>query len=103
MTKEPNRKRTRRANGQGSIYQGKNGVWVGAAYVLMPDGTRERRRMYGKSEAEVRAKLTAAQSRSDQGIPADATGWTMERYLPYWLEEIVRPTCRPRTLQGYEV
>ncbi|MEX5713693.1 site-specific integrase [Parafrankia sp. FMc6] len=103
MTKEPNRKRTRRANGQGSIYQGKNGVWVGAAYVLMPDGTRERRRMYGKSEAEVRAKLTAAQSRSDQGIPADATGWTMERYLTYWLEEIARPTCRPRTLQGYEV
>ncbi|TCJ34694.1 site-specific integrase [Parafrankia sp. BMG5.11] len=104
MTKDPNRKRAKRANGQGSIYQRESdGMWVGAAYVLMPDGTQRRRPVYGKTSDIVRAKLTKIQASSDQGIPAEATGWTMERFLTYWLSDIVTPACKPRTVQGYEV
>lgn len=69
----------------------------------MPDGSRRRRPVYGKSEAEATRKLVQLQARSDQGIPAEATGWTVERFLVYWLDCIVKPARKPRTHQGYEV
>jgi integrase len=93
----------KRINGEGTYYQRKDGRWEGAAYVLMPNGTYQRRRVYGKTDEEVRRKLTEIKSQSDQGIPAEATGWTVGRFLTYWLEQIVRPTLKPRTYQGYEV
>jgi hypothetical protein len=43
------------------------------------------------------------QARSGQGIPAEATGWTIERFLNYWLEHMVTPSRKPKTAQGYEV
>ncbi|WP_322778940.1 site-specific integrase [Frankia sp. Cas4] len=96
------KERTKRANGQGSIYQRADGLWVGAAYVLMPDGTTKRRPVYGKSEEIVRGKLTALQANSDQGIPADATGWTVERFLTVWLAQTVKPNRQPNTYVTYE-
>ncbi|MFC7483429.1 site-specific integrase, partial [Luedemannella flava] len=97
------RARTRRANGQGSVYQRKDGKWVGAAYVLQADGTFKRQPVYGKTEAEANAKLIAMQARSQQGIPAEATGWTVDRFLNYWIENVVKPSRKPKTAQGYEV
>ncbi len=98
------RKRTRRSNGQGSVYQrGDNGRWVGAAYLLMPDGTRRRREVTGSSEEAVMKKLRDLQAKSDQGIPAEATNWTVEAFLHHWLEYVVKPSRKPKTHQGYEV
>lgn len=97
------RTRSRRANGQGTVYQRKDGKWVGAAYVLHPDGTMRRRVVYGATEAEATNKLVQMQARSAQGIPAEATGWTVEKFLTYWLEHIVKPSKKPKTTQGYEV
>jgi len=78
-------------------------MWVGAAYVLMPDGTRRRRPVYATTEAKATSKLIQMQARSDQGVPAEATGWTVEKFLIYWLDYIVKPARKPRTHQGYEV
>src|SRR6266545_1864621 len=98
------RKRSRRSNGQGSIYyRPSKRLWSGAAYLLMPDGTRQRREVYGKSEEEVTREIRKLQARSDQGIPAEATNWTLEAFLHHWLEYIVKPSRKPRTHQGYEV
>jgi len=94
---------SKRINGEGTIYQRKDGRWEGAAYVLLPNGTYQRRRVYGKTDAEVRQKLTELKAASDQGVPAEATGWTVERFLTYWLEHVVKPAAKPRTYQGYEV
>lgn len=97
------KKRAKRANGQGSIYQRKDGLWVGAAYVLMPDGTIKRRPVYGKTEDIVRRKLTDLQANSDQGVPAEATGWTVGAYLTHWLDRTVRPNLKPATTDNYAV
>jgi integrase len=97
------KERRKRANGQGSIYQRADGMWVGAAYVLMPDGTNRRRPVYGKTEQVVWTKLTELQSNSDQGIPAEATGWTVGKYLAHWLETTVRPNRKPATYENYAV
>ncbi|WP_346533794.1 site-specific integrase [Micromonospora sp. DPT] len=99
---EPRRRRSKkRANGQGSIYQRKDGRWAGAAYVLTADGTFKRVPIYGKSAEEVDAKLTEIKSRSNRGLPAEATGWTIVSYADYWIEHVAAPKLRPTTLDRY--
>jgi hypothetical protein len=99
---EPRRRCSKkRANGQGSIYQRKDGRWAGAAFVLGSDGNYRRVQVYGSSAEEVDAKLTALKNRSNQGLPADATGWTVGRYADYWLAHVAGPKLRPTTLARY--
>jgi integrase len=102
--RKPRRKpRSRRANGNGTVYQRSDGRWVARAYLLMPDGSMQRRDFYGATEAAVNKKMVDAQSRSNLGIPAEATGWTVERFLLYWLDHVVKPERKPKTHQGYEI
>jgi integrase len=70
---------TRRANGEGSVSERKDGRWEGAAYVLLADGTYARRRVYGRTRQEASRRLTEIVPRSQAGLPADATDWTVER------------------------
>jgi integrase len=94
---------TRRANGEGSVSERKDGRWEGAAYVLLADGTYARRRVYGRTRQEASRRLTEIVSRSQAGLPADATEWTVERFLAYWLEHVVKPARKPKTYEGYEL
>lgn len=99
---EPNRRRARRrANGQGSIYQRKDGRWAGAAFVLGTDGTFRRVPVYGRSAEEVDAKLTALKARSNLGLPAEAAGWTVHMYVDHWLNHVAKPKLRPTTFVRY--
>jgi len=94
---------TRRANGEGSVSERKDGRREGAAYVLLADGTYARRRVYGRTRQEASRRLTEIVSRSQGGLPADATEWTVERFLTYWLDQVVKPTRKPKTYEGYEL
>ncbi|MDR7301623.1 hypothetical protein [Haloactinomyces albus] len=98
---EDKRKGRKRSNGQGSVYQRKDGMWVGAAYVLTTTGHRKRITVSGKTKAIVDRKLREAITRSDRGVPVAAESWTLGQYLEYWLENVVRMR-RPKTYQGYE-
>lgn len=95
------RRRTQRSNGQGSVYQRADGLWIGAAYVLTTTGHRKRITVSGKSTEDVNQKLTRKIADSDRGVPVAAESWTVEGYLNYWLQNVVRPK-RPKTYQGYE-
>jgi integrase len=92
----------RRANGEGSIYQRKDGRWAGAAYVLTTDGTYKRIQKYGKSREEVHTKLVEAQQKSNQGVPVADKPWKLGEYLDYWLEHVVHPAKRWNTYKKYE-
>lgn len=92
----------KRANGEGTIYQRKDGRYEGAAYVPTTAGTVKRVRVYGRTHDEVRRKMTKLLEQADQGIPVAAESWTVERYLTYWLDHVVRVERRPKTYQGYE-
>ena len=104
-TSEPDpakrRRSKKRANGQGSIYQRKDGRWAGAAYVLAANGIYKRTPVYGSSADDVGRKLTEIKARSDQGLPAQAAGWTVSSYSVYWLEHVARPKLRPTTFARY--
>jgi hypothetical protein len=61
MPDSPNQSRPRRSrknpNGQGSVYQRADGLWIGAAYVLMATGHRRRVTVSSRSEKEAARKL----------------------------------------------
>ncbi|MBE3010871.1 site-specific integrase [Microbispora sp. NEAU-D428] len=97
-----NRRARKRSNGEGTIYQRKDGRYEGAVFVLTTAGTYKRVRAYGRTHEEARKKLTALISQADQGIPVASENWTMAEYLAYWLKHIVMEERRPKTYQGYE-
>jgi integrase len=92
----------RNSNGEGTIYQRKDGRWEGAAYVLTSDGSYQRRSRYGKTWDEVHDKLTQLKADSQRGIPVAAQKATVEEYLTYWLHNVSRLKVRPTTFVCYE-
>jgi integrase len=92
----------KRANGEGTIYSRKDGRYEGAAFVPTTAGTYKRVRVYGRTHDEVRKKLTKLLEQADQGILVASESWTVEQYLTYWLEHVVRVRRQPKTYQGYE-
>ena len=96
------RGRRKRANGEGTIYQRKDGRWEGAAFVLTTAGTYRRVRTYATTHEDARRKLTKLIEQSDLGIPVASSAWTVEEYLAYWLRMVVLQERRPKTYQGYE-
>lgn len=93
----------RRANGEGTIYQRKDGRWEAAVYVLTSSGERKRKRVYGTTRGEVSRKLTEAKAKMDQGVPTADENWLLGNYLEYWLEEVIKPNRRATTYDLYEV
>jgi integrase len=89
----------RRGNGEGSIYQRRDGTWCGS--LRLPAGGRKV--VYGRSHNEVRRRLIEIVHSRDTGTLTDARGLSVGAYLDQWLAEVVRPSVRPWTYKGYEV
>lgn len=90
------------ANGEGSVFQRKDGRWVGTAYVLASDGTYTRRLVYGKSWDEAHEKLTKLKGASQNGIPVSVMKSTVAEYMAHWLEYVSKPKVRRVTWVNYE-
>lgn len=86
----------KRTNGEGSIYQRKDGRYVGQYEV---EG--KRRYIYGSDKNEVRTKLTKALADRDAGLVWDSQDLTVGEYLSVWLDSI-RDTVGPRTWKRHE-
>jgi integrase len=93
--------RTRRGNGEGSIYQRQDtGMWVAAMTVNTPMG-RRRRWATARTRREAHEKLTIAIREAQQGLlPAD-TRRTVAQFLAEWLAA-TKSSVRPRTWIRYE-
>ena len=77
----------KRAHGEGSISQRKNGRWQGAVTVgYNPDGTQKRKTVYGRTQKEAREKLEAVKQQLASGTYSD-TKMTVKSFLAQWLEE----------------
>jgi integrase len=101
-TESPEKRRHRRSNGEGSIYQrASDNRWVGSAYVYTATGQRKRRPVYGASFDEVRHKLDQLKGNSANGLLVPDRSTSLRDYLDYWLREIASHK-RPATLRGYE-
>ncbi|MGW5775384.1 tyrosine-type recombinase/integrase [Streptomyces sp. NPDC003863] len=95
--------RKRNPNGAGTITQRKDGRFQAAVYVLQPDGTRARKFAYGKTWAECDAKRRALLDKVDNGVPVPTRSMKLSEWLPYWLDNIVKPRRKKTTAAKYEV
>ncbi|MFF1867817.1 tyrosine-type recombinase/integrase [Kitasatospora herbaricolor] len=90
-----------RANGDGTVYQRKDGRWEAAGYVLAPGDTRKRVRVYGITRKEAVAKLTEKIAASNRGVPVVSAQGSLAAYLTYWLENVAVHQLRETTHTRY--
>ncbi|MGX1798401.1 tyrosine-type recombinase/integrase [Streptomyces albidoflavus] len=92
----PKRKKAR-ANGEGTIYQRKDGRWEAAGYVLATDCRRKRVRVYGTTRKNAADKLAD----SNRGLPVATADSTLGDYLTYWLGSVAVHRLRENTHTRY--
>jgi integrase len=93
----------RRDKGAGTLYQRSDGTWAGQVELPPgPNGKRRRKSVYGKTKAEVQAKIKAALAEAEQGRDLGAPRKTLAQFLAYWLEEVIKPHRRASTYRMYE-
>ncbi|MEU6115066.1 site-specific integrase [Streptomyces sp. NPDC047117] len=95
--------RKRNPNGAGTITKRKDGRYQAAVYVLQPDGTRARKFAYGKTWAECDTKRRDLLNKVDNGVPVPTRSAKLAEWLPYWLENIIKPRRKRTTYAKYEV
>ncbi|MER6091732.1 tyrosine-type recombinase/integrase [Streptomyces bluensis] len=95
------RRKTARANGEGTIYQRKDGRWEAAGYVLAADGTSKRVRVCGTTRREAAGKLAEKIADSNRGLPVATADSTVSDYLTYWLGSIAVHRLRENTHTRY--
>lgn len=93
----------RNPNGAGTITKRKDGRYQAAVYVLQPDGTRARKFAYGKTWAECDIKRRELLAKVESGIPVPTRSARLGEWLPYWLENVIKPRRKRTTFAKYEV
>jgi integrase len=96
----PKRKKAR-ANGEGTIYQRKDGRWEAAGYVLAANGTRKRVRVYGTTRKNAADRLAEKITDSNRGLPVATADSTLGDYLTYWLSSVAVHRLRENTHTRY--
>ncbi len=91
----------RRGHGEGSISQRADGRWMGRVDLGYQGGKRKVKTIYGKTRKEVADKLRILIQQQRQGVNIAPERQTVEAFLLRWLDEVVRPTKRPGTLDIY--
>ncbi|ACZ40244.1 tyrosine-type recombinase/integrase [Sphaerobacter thermophilus] len=89
-----------RGNNEGSIRERPDGYWE-ARMTFWEQGTRRRKSFYGRTRQEVADKLARALVEQQYGLPVVSERETVKDYLERWLEDVARPSLRPRTYESY--
>ncbi len=93
--------KTRRANGEGSIYQRADGRWAG--YVSLgynEKGYQQRKVVYGRSQAEVAKKLSEISGRIQSNSYELVEEKTFGELMLDWLLVFKKSAVTPRTFEG---
>jgi hypothetical protein len=90
------RKNRKNTNGEGSVFQRKNGYWV-VQYAVTSHGTTKYRQFYDKSQKEAIQKRDEARTRENSGLVFEAGHTSVSEYLDNWLEESVKGSVKQST------
>jgi integrase len=95
----------RRTNGEGAVYQTKDGRWRGSVDLGWEHGTRQRKYLSGPTKAAVSRAMREALAQVESGVPLtrDGAGPTVEEWLWYWHDTIQARRVREATLSAQEV
>jgi Phage integrase, N-terminal SAM-like domain len=94
-------RRSKRGNGEGSIYLRQDGRWTAVYFVPKPRGGESRRYVYGRSPEEVETKLVEIRKQVQSGGPVTPAGLTVGAYLAEWVDQVAAPRVRPNTARSY--
>ncbi len=95
----------RNANGESSIYLGKDGYWHGRVTVgVKDDGKTDRRHVKRKKRADVVARVRELERLRDKGnVPKAGRQMTVAEWLDHWLNNIATSTTSENGWDAYEV
>jgi integrase len=93
--------RGRRGAQEGSIFQRKDGRWVGSLNLGWENGKRKRRHFYAATAAEVRDELLKARSDQSHGLPVASERQTVAKFLEGWLEHTLKNRAKPRSFESF--
>ena len=88
-------------NGEGSVYQRKDGRWAAAAFVPTEGGKAERVQVYARTRAEASKKLRKLLDSAERQIRATPANLTVAMYFDEWLRHI-KAHVRPTSWTAYE-
>jgi len=92
----------RRGNGEGSIYQSRDGRWRGYVDLGYVDGKRARKYVTGGTRKEVAAKLRRVVDARESGtLQIGQKPMAFGEWLTFYLDTIASTRVRPSTLAGY--
>lgn len=93
----------KRADGEGSFTQRKNGLWMGQISLgRNVKGALVRKSVYGKTLKEVRDKAVILKKQQDTGLTNERVG-TVAEFLDLWISEDVKVTrAGHKTIYEYE-
>ena len=93
--------KTRRANGEGSIFQRKDGRWVGNITIGYDDkGQQKKKTVYGRSQAEVAKKLFELSGRIKNNSYELVETKNFGELMSEWLLVFKKSAVSPRTFEG---
>jgi len=88
----------RRGNHEGNVqWRERENRWRGE---LILDA--QRRYFYGKTRKDVLGQFDRARKLRELGLPVGAGQESLSKFLTRWLEDCVKPRCRPRTYAPYK-
>ena len=92
----------RRARGEGSIRQRKDGTWEARFVIGIDPGTGKeiRKSVYAKTQKEVRKKMTEAVAALDKDDYREPSKMTVGQWLDVWTAEYLNGV-KPRTVESY--
>ena len=93
--------KTRRANGEGSVFQRKDGRWVGNITIGYDDkGQQKKKTVYGHSQAEVAKKLFELSGRIKNNSYELVESKNFGELMLEWLLVFKKSAVSPRTFEG---
>lgn len=94
-------KKRRRLRGEGSLYRRADGMWIGAVYYEDESGDRKRATVSARDQATAAQKFRDLRIEVETGRYSPSSKMTVEAWLTYWVEEIMKPNIRPNTYRSY--
>jgi integrase len=91
----------RRGNHEGSITQLGDGRWQGRI-TYWEGGVRKRKAVYAKTRKEAHERLLQLIADLQRGVLPSTGKETLAEFLEYWLQQVAKPTLRPRTFARYQ-
>jgi integrase len=90
-----------RADGEGSIFQRRDGKWVAQVQFVGADGRRKIRTRVTSTQGHARRQLTEMKGDQDAHRLVVSGKATVRNWLHLWLDEFIRPNRAPRTYRSY--